>query len=59
MTRVLSGVALAAAALAAILFLPVIGLRMLASLVAVLAAHEYLQIAKTSVADREGPRRIE
>ena len=42
MTRLLSGVALAAAALAAILFLPVIGLRMLASLVAVLAAHEYL-----------------
>jgi phosphatidate cytidylyltransferase len=44
MTRLLSGVALAAAALAAILFLPVIGLRMLASLVAVLAAHEYLAI---------------
>ncbi len=50
MTRILSGVALAAAALAAILFLPVVGLRMLASLVAVLAAHEYLRITQTSVA---------
>jgi len=48
MTRVLSGVALAAAALAAILFLPVIGLRMLASLVAVLGAHEYLRIVKSA-----------
>jgi phosphatidate cytidylyltransferase len=45
MTRVRSGVILAAAALAAILFLPVLGLRILASLVAVLAAHEYLRIA--------------
>lgn len=59
MTRLLSGVALAAAALAAILFLPVIGLRLLASLVAVLAAHEYLRIVKAPVADREDPRRIE
>ena len=50
MTRLVSGVALAAAALAAILFLPVIGLRMLASLVAVLAAHEYLRIVKAPVA---------
>jgi phosphatidate cytidylyltransferase len=44
MTRVISGVALAAAALAAILFLPAIPLRLLACLVAALAAHEYLKI---------------
>ena len=56
MIRLLSGVALAAAALAAILFLPVIGLRMLASLVAVLAAHEYLRIAAPGAARRQqGP----
>jgi len=44
MTRVLSGVVLAAAALAAILLLPPIALRVLACLVAALAAHEYLRI---------------
>lgn len=56
MTRLLSGVALAAAAVAAILFLPVIGLRLLASLVAVLAAHEYLRIAVPgSVVRGQGP----
>jgi len=44
MTRLLSGIALAAAALAAILFLPVPGLRVLTGLVAVLAAYEYLRI---------------
>jgi phosphatidate cytidylyltransferase len=44
MTRVLSGVVLAAAALAAILFLPPIPLRVLACLVAALAAFEYLKI---------------
>lgn len=56
MTRLLSGVALAAGALAAILFLPVIGLRMLASLVAVLAAHEYLRIAAPGATRRrQGP----
>ena len=44
MTRVLSGVALAAAALAAILFLPQIPLRLLACLVAALAAHEYVKL---------------
>jgi phosphatidate cytidylyltransferase len=44
MTRLLSGVALAAAALAAILFLPQLGLRLLACLVAVAAAHEYLRV---------------
>ncbi len=56
MTRLLSGVALAAAAIAAILFLPVIGLRLLASLVAVLAAHEYLRIAVPgSLVKGQGP----
>ena len=44
MTRVLSGVAMAAAALAAILFLPPLALRVVVSLVAALAAHEYLRI---------------
>jgi phosphatidate cytidylyltransferase len=44
MTRLLSGAALAAAALAAILFLPLIGLRLVAILVAVLATREYLEI---------------
>ena len=44
MTRVLSGVALAAAALAAILFLPLFALRLMACAIAALAAHEYLSI---------------
>ena len=44
MTRLLSGVALAAAALAGILFLPFSGLRVAACLVAALAAYEYLGI---------------
>jgi phosphatidate cytidylyltransferase len=44
MTRLLSGVALAAAALAAILFLPFPWLRVIACLVAALGAHEYLGI---------------
>lgn len=44
MTRVLSGVVLAAAALGAILFLPDLGLRILACVVAALAAHEYLRL---------------
>jgi phosphatidate cytidylyltransferase len=44
MTRLLSGAALAAVALAAILFLPFLGLRLVAALVAVLAAREYLEI---------------
>jgi phosphatidate cytidylyltransferase len=43
--RLISGVVLAAAALAAILFLPVLALRVVACLVAALAAHEYLGIA--------------
>ena len=46
MTRVLSGVVLAAVALAAILFLPLLGLRIVACLVAGLAAHEYLRIVR-------------
>ena len=44
MTRVLSGVALSAGALAAILLLPTIGLRILACAVAGLAAVEFLRI---------------
>jgi phosphatidate cytidylyltransferase len=44
MTRVISGVILAAAALAAILFLPIIVLRVLVCLVAGLAADEYVRI---------------
>lgn len=44
MTRVLSGAILAAAALAAILFLPFTGLRIVACVVAALAAHEYATI---------------
>jgi phosphatidate cytidylyltransferase len=49
MTRVLSGVALAVAALAAILFLPVVALRVLACVVAALAAREYLEIADSPI----------
>jgi phosphatidate cytidylyltransferase len=45
LTRLISGVVLAAAALAAILFLPVVALRALAAGVAAMAAHEYLSIA--------------
>ena len=52
MIRVLSGAALAAVALAAILFLPFTGLRIAASLVALLAAREYLQIVHQ---DRRSP----
>ncbi len=44
MTRLLSGIVLAAAALAAILFLPTLALRLLACGIAALAAHEYLHI---------------
>src|SRR5262245_51659543 len=46
MTRVLSGVVLGAFALAAILFFPPTALRVLACAVAVLAAHEYLRVAR-------------
>ena len=55
MTRLLSGVALAALALAAILLLPDAGLRILACLVAALAAHEYLTILHQ---DGRGPRAL-
>jgi phosphatidate cytidylyltransferase len=48
MVRFISGLALAAAALAAILFLPTIGLLVVACLVAFLAASEYQQIAGAS-----------
>jgi phosphatidate cytidylyltransferase len=44
MTRLISGVVLAAATLAAIVFLPTFGLRLLACAVAALAAVEYLRI---------------
>jgi phosphatidate cytidylyltransferase len=45
MTRLISGVILAAVAIAAILFLPLIGLRILAAVVAALAATEFVAIA--------------
>ena len=48
MTRLISGVVLAAAAITAILFVPPIVLRLLIGLVAALAAHEYLRIAWAS-----------
>lgn len=47
MTRLVSGVALAAAALAAIVFLPLPALRVVACAVAVLAAHEYLAVVRS------------
>jgi phosphatidate cytidylyltransferase len=47
MTRLISGVVLAVAALAAILFLPLVGLRLLAAIVGMLAADEYLAITGT------------
>jgi len=43
-TRVVSGIVLAAVALAAILFLPLLALRVLTCVIAVLAAHEYLRV---------------
>jgi phosphatidate cytidylyltransferase len=48
MTRLISGVVLAAAALAALLTFPPVALRLLASVVAAFAAHEYLRIAWAS-----------
>jgi phosphatidate cytidylyltransferase len=45
MTRLISGALLAAAALAAILFLPLALLRLAACAVAALAAHEYVRVA--------------
>jgi phosphatidate cytidylyltransferase len=48
MVRLASGIALAVGALAAILFLPVVALRVLACAVAALTAHEYLKIAHSA-----------
>ena len=42
MTRVLSGIVMAAAALAAIVFLPALGMRLVAALIAAVAAFEYV-----------------
>jgi phosphatidate cytidylyltransferase len=47
MTRLLSGAALAVAAVAAILLLPLPGLRLLACLVALVAAREYLMLVQS------------
>ena len=49
MTRVISGVILAVAAIAAIVLLPVIALRVLACAVAALAAHEYFEMTGTNI----------
>jgi phosphatidate cytidylyltransferase len=49
MTRIVSGVALAAATLVAIRFLPVLPLRVLACLVAALAAKEYLELVDSPI----------
>src|SRR5262245_52466293 len=49
MTRLVSGVALAGAALVAIRFLPILPLRVLACLVAALAAKEYLEIVDSPI----------
>jgi phosphatidate cytidylyltransferase len=49
MTRLVSGVALAAAALVAIRFLPILPLRVLACFVAALAAKEYLEIVDSPI----------
>jgi phosphatidate cytidylyltransferase len=49
MTRLVSGVALAAAALVAIRFLPILPLRVIACLVAALAAKEYLEIVDSPI----------
>jgi len=49
MVRLVSGAVLAAVAFAAILFLPLVALRVVACLVAALAAYEYLEIAETPI----------
>jgi phosphatidate cytidylyltransferase len=49
MTRLVSGVALAVAVIVAIRFLPVLPLRVLACLVAALAAKEYLELADSPI----------
>ncbi len=45
MTRLISGAILAGAALAAIVYLPINGLRIVAAVVAGIAAHEYVRVA--------------
>ena len=57
MVRVLSGVVLAAAALAAILLLPFTALRVLAGVVAGLAADEYVRITAAAGDERRGVSR--
>jgi phosphatidate cytidylyltransferase len=52
MTRLISGVVLAALAIAAIVWLPIVALRVLATVVAGLAAHELASILKSAVAAR-------
>src|SRR5678816_4685003 len=49
MVRFVSGIALVAVALAAILLLPVVALRVLACVVAALAAKEYLEIVDSPI----------
>ena len=49
MVRFASGIALAAVALAAILFLPIVALRVVVCIVAALAAREYLEIVNTPI----------
>jgi phosphatidate cytidylyltransferase len=49
MIRLASGIALVAVALAAILFLPIVALRVVACVVALLAAREYLEIVDTPI----------
>jgi len=49
MIRLVSGIALVAVALAAILLLPIVALRVLACIVAALAAREYLEIVDTPI----------
>jgi phosphatidate cytidylyltransferase len=49
MTRVISGVVLAVIALAAIVWLPTVALRVLACIVAALAAHEYFEMTGTNI----------
>jgi phosphatidate cytidylyltransferase len=52
MTRLISGVVLAAFAIAAIVWLPIVALRVLAAVVAGLAAHELASVLKSAVAGR-------
>jgi phosphatidate cytidylyltransferase len=55
MTRLISGAVLAAAALAAVLFLPVFALRVLACVVAALATYEYLRLSGSEVSQGHLP----